>query len=76
MSRPITADEVPDQWIADIREAMRLDGFPVLANPSFPRITVKSTRNNVIGPLMLPGSGVDFTDFDQRNIVLHKLTGK
>ncbi len=74
---PITAADVPPEWIAACRQAMSVrEGVPVRANPLRPSIEAYSIARNGWGEIMLPGSGFLFTSFDDRNLVLHKLTSK
>ena len=74
---PITAADVPEQWILDCREAMSVhEGVPIRPNPSVPCIEVFSINRSRWMPLALPGSGILFSNFDERNIVLAKLNRK
>lgn len=73
----ITAADVSDAWIADCREAMSVrEGVPIAADPLVPAINAWSIARNRWIPLMLPGSGTLFTDFDARNEVLARLNAK
>jgi hypothetical protein len=71
---PITSSEIPDQWIADCREALnRHEGVPIRAHATEPAIERWSINRNAWGLLMLPGSGTHFTNTDERNAVLVRL---
>ncbi len=74
---PITAADVSPEWIVACREAMSVrEGVPVRPNPSKPQIEAYSIGRKAWIPIMLPGSGTLFTNFDERNAVLQKLTSK
>ncbi len=70
--RPITAAEVPDKWIADVRTIIQREGRVVRGGP-LRMIELKSLHDNSWGKLMLPGSGFEFVDAEQRDIVIRKL---
>lgn len=74
---PITASDITPEWIASVREAMSVkEGVPVRGNPLRPTIEAYSINRKAWGPIMLPGGGVTFADFDARNQVLLRLQGK
>lgn len=72
---PLNAEDVPDEWIAMVREMLLRDGLATRGHGNPPTIQVKSLTTNQWHDLMLPGSGFTFTDYGQRNIVLGKLQG-
>lgn len=71
---PITAADIMPEWIAACREAMHVrEGVPIRANPRQPSIDAYSINRRQWGPIMLPGGGFTFVDFDERNLVLGRL---
>ena len=69
---PITADQISAAWIADAQDALSRGNYRVLGPSNEPVILIygaklKPTR------MMLPGSGVYFSDTDERDAVLAKL---
>lgn len=74
---PIPASAVPDDWIHACRHALSVtEGVQIRANPTQPSIDVWSVNRSRWMPLMLFGSGTLFASFDDRNIILQKLTSK
>lgn len=74
---PIAPTHLNDDWYASTKEAIRnWDGVPIRANPTQPAIDVWSINFSQWLPLMLPGGGVTFENFDQRNVVLRRLQGR
>lgn len=71
---PITAADVPDEWIAACREAMNeRDGVPIRAHPTQPRIQALAINSREWGDIMLHGSGFDFTTTEERDAVMVRL---
>lgn len=72
---PITADQIPIQWIEDVRAAVQRDGQPLRAHATLPMIEAKSLRTNQWMPLMLHGSGTLFASTEERDRVLKEIVG-
>ncbi len=72
---PITAADVPDQWIADVRTIILREGRAVRGGPNG-TVEIKSLSDNSWGKLMLPGSGFSFSDDGEREKVLRRLEGR
>lgn len=73
----ISATDLPDEWYAAVRQAMsQHEGVPIKADPLRPCIVVWSINREVWQPLQLPGDGILFNSFDDRNVVLRRLEGK
>lgn len=70
---PATAAEIPPEWTDMIREIVQRDGAAIRAAGTSPVIEVKSLRTNQWLPLMLPGGGLAFTNYDERNLVLRRI---
>lgn len=71
---PITSQDITPEWIAACREAIRQrEGVPIRANPMQPSIDAYSINRRAWGPIMLPGGGFVFTNFDERNEVMRRL---
>ena len=74
---PITNSAIPDEWIADTREAARVtEGVALRAHAALPRIEAFSINRNRWLPLMVPGSGFDFTDATERDAALARINAK
>ncbi|MBI5768728.1 MAG: hypothetical protein HZA93_13100 [Verrucomicrobia bacterium] len=81
----ITAAQVPDAWIAIVRETAQRNGHAVrggnidvsLPNSAPARflyvIEVQSINTGEFGALMLPGDGFTFQTADDRDAVLAKI---
>jgi hypothetical protein len=72
---PITAAEVPPEWIADVRAIALRDGHAVRAGAEA-TIEVQSINTGLFGRLMLPGSGHHFTSEAERDGVLREIIGE
>lgn len=70
--RPITASDIPEEWIAKVRDATIRDGQKPAAGPTTD-ILVFDPQTELQHQLMLPGNGFFFTDKEQRDIVLNRL---
>lgn len=71
---PISPASLDDKWYEAVRYAMSVrDGVPIRANPSIPAIDVWSNNRHAFMPLLLPGGGLTFETWDQRNEVLRRL---
>ncbi len=68
--------ELPEGWPELVREIIVRNGHAIRPCASMPMIEVKSLTTNTWHPLGLPGGGVTFISFDERNILLSKIEGK
>ena len=72
---PITAADVPPEWIDDVRTIAQRDGHAVRAGAES-TIEVQSINTGLFGRLMLPGSGHHFTTDAERDVVLRQIHGE
>lgn len=71
---PITNAEVPEEWVQACREAMnQREGVPIRAHPTLPRIQAYQINSRQWGDVMLCGSGFDFVDAKERDLVVGRL---
>lgn len=75
ISAQIKSSDVPDQWTADVRTIIQREGRAVRGGPAC-TVEIKSLHENIWGKLMLPGSGFEFVNNAERDIVLRKLEGR
>ena len=71
---PITASEVPPEWIEMVRTMLTRDGMPARGHADRPTIQVKSLSTNQWMPLMLPNSGFTFSSRADMDAVLRAIT--
>ncbi len=71
---PASADDIPEGWADIVREIVRRDGNAVRASGTSPIIEIKSLTTNKWCALGLPGGGTTFVNFDQRNIILRRIS--
>lgn len=72
---PITAAEVPQEWIDAARETVIRCGLAIRAG-SEAVIEIKSATTNRWCALCLPGSGTSFATVGDRDAVLAALNGR
>lgn len=70
---PITSEQVKPEWLDDVRAASARDDYEFRPSPKQPSIEVRLRTSPQWLYLMLPGSGILFTDNAERNAVLRKL---
>lgn len=71
---PTTSAQIPEEWIATVREILIREGRAIRANG--PQIEIKSLHDNSWRPLMLFGSGTTFTSTEERDLVVRRLEGR
>lgn len=69
----ITADVVPDDWVAVVRELVQREGRALRGPVDRPAIEVKSLTTNKWGPVMLFSSVMEFETIADRDAVLTKI---
>ncbi len=69
----ITAEAVPDEWIAVVRELIQREGRALRGPVDRPTIEVKSLHTNRWSPVMLFSSAMAFETIADRDAVLAKI---
>jgi hypothetical protein len=70
MTEPINSDKVSPEWLACLLDACNNDRQRIRAHPTLPRLQGWSPNFSNWCDLMLPGSGFDFTNAAERDLVL------
>ena len=70
---PITAASLPEGWPETVREVVRREGRAVRGLGASATIEIKSLTDNSWSALLLPGGGITFQTFEDRNEVLRRV---
>ena len=74
---PISLADLPDEWYTSTREAMTVrEGVPIRCNPQRASIDFFSVNRGCWMPLLLPGAGILFASFEERNEAVRRLQAK
>lgn len=69
---PMTCAEIPDEWIATVREIITREGVAVRGHATEPVIELKRNHRDW-ARLMLHGSGFEFVTMGERDLVVERL---
>lgn len=73
---PITSAQITDEWIGIVREIVSREGRAMRLGGLHPTIQFKDLATNVWRNIELPGGGVLFADWTERNLVAKRLEGR
>jgi len=71
---PVHAIDIPPDWPEMVAAIVKRDGNAVRGSAVVPAIEIKSLTTNRWHPLGLPGGGTEFIDYDERNVIMRRIT--
>lgn len=71
---PITSQDIPDSWLATLRQiASRHEGTVLRKHPTLPRIQSWSVNYNIYVDQMLYSSAMEFVSVEERDLAWQRL---